>query len=440
MNLKFDIVVVGAGPAGLAAATAAAQSGRRVALLDENPRVGGQIWRAGVRESHPTRAEAHAVTAFASSGADLFCDRQVVDANPSGELQVSMGDRQTIETFAFEQLIIATGARERFLPFPGWTLPGVFGAGGLQALVRNGYDVRGSRVVVAGTGPLLLAVAAHLKQDGAEVVSIIEQAPMHRLASFGASLLFHPGKILQGLSLRANLADIPYRIGAWPVEVEGKEKVTGVWLSNGSRTWTERCDLLACGFHLVPNIELASLLGCNITEGCVQVDANQQTSIPGIYCAGEPTGVAGVDAATLQGEIAGLAAAGLKLKAAHLQRRRDAEVGFGRAMSRVFALRDEVRRLAKPETVVCRCEDVRFSQVQVQAQATPQATSKTGWTEAKLQTRCGMGPCQGRVCGPALEALFGWRNASIRPPLFPIPIAAMCSAPLHEKKTSMPVS
>ena len=432
MNRSFDIVVVGAGPAGLAAATAAACSGRHVALLDENPHVGGQIWRAGIAKSPANSARDRAIADFESSGAEIFAGHQVVDAEGPGKLKAWVDAAHTVETFSFRQLIIATGARERFLPFPGWTLPGVFGAGGLQALVRSGFDVRGKRVVVAGTGPLLLAVAAHLKQDGAHVVCILEQVPMNGLVKLSAGLLSRPRKILQGLTMRVELAGVPYRTGSWPVEAEGREKLTAVRFKDGGNVIARNCDLLACGFHLVPNTELAALLGCAIREGAVQVDSNQQTSLAGVYCAGEPTGVAGVDAALLQGKIAGLAAAGVPQKAARLHARRDAEAAFGHAMDHVFALRPELLRLAAGDTVVCRCEDVRFAALQ--------AAPQSGWTEAKLRTRCGMGACQGRVCGPAIEAIFGWRNNSIRPPLFPIPVAAMSSASLGENEISIPVS
>lgn len=422
MRRAFDIVVVGAGPAGMAAATAATDAGRKVAVLDDNPHVGGQIWRAGAGASAPDSAKERAVGAFHRSGALLLAGRQVVDATTSpGTLQAWVAAEQKLESFAFECLILATGARERFLPFPGWTLPGVFGAGGLQALVRGGYGVRGKRVVVAGTGPLLLAVAAHLKQDGAQIVAIAEQAPIRRLAGFGTSLLSRPGKMLQGIRLRAELSGVPYRTGCWIAAVEGDEGVTGVRLTDGSRTWTERCDLVACGFHLVPNTELASLLGCRVSQAGVEVNAQQQTSVEGIYCAGEPTGVAGVDAATVQGEIAGLAAAGKPEAAARLSSRRDAEAAFGRAMSRAFALRPEILKLAAPDTIVCRCEDVRLGDLQ------GENMPRRNWTDAKLQTRCGMGPCQGRICGPALDAIFEWRNNSVRPPVFPVPISALCS-------------
>jgi NADPH-dependent 2,4-dienoyl-CoA reductase/sulfur reductase-like enzyme len=239
---------------------------------------------------------------------------------------------------------------------------------------------------------------------------------------FLGTLLTRPKKVWQGLRLRTSLAGTPYRTSCWPVAVEGHPQVTAVRLSNGARTWIEPCDLLACGFHLAPNVELAMLLGCNVGPDGVTVDRNQQTSVPNLYCAGEPTGIAGVDAARLQGEVAGLAAAGDTQSASRLHRRRDAEAAFGKAMNRAFALRPELLSLAQPDTIVCRCEDVRYRDLQAQV------GEFSAWTDAKLQTRCGMGPCQGRICGPAVEQLFGWRNNSVRPPLYPVPVSAFCQA------------
>ncbi len=362
----------------------------------------------------------------------LFAGRQVVDATAApGTLQAWVAAEQRVESFRFESLIIATGARERFLPFPGWTLPGVFGAGGLQALVRGGYEVRGKRVVVAGTGPLLLAVAAHLKQDGAEIVTIAEQASIRRLAGFAAKLVSRPEKALQAMQLRAELGSVRYQTGCWAAAAEGNDAVRAVRITDGAKTWTERCDLLACGFHLVPNAELARLLGCTVTQSGVEVNAEQQTTVKGVYCAGEPTGIAGVDAAIVQGKIAGLVAAEQHSAAAKLYGLRDSEAAFGHAVTHAFALRPELRELAAPETIVCRCEDVRLGDLH--REMVPQSS----WTDAKLQTRCGMGACQGRICAPALEALFGWQNTSVRPPLFPVPVAALCSVPLDDGESLM---
>jgi NADPH-dependent 2,4-dienoyl-CoA reductase/sulfur reductase-like enzyme len=285
-------------------------------------------------------------------------------------------------------------------------------------------------VVIAGTGPLLLAVAAHLKRDGATIVAIAEQAPISRLAAFTASLLRHPTKLAQAAHLKAALMDIPYRSGCWPVAAEGTDHVTAVQLTDGRRTWKESCTLLACGFHVVPNTELAALIGCRIGESGVIVDPNQQTSVPDVYCAGEPTGIAGVESAILQGRVAGLAAASNLQEAVRLYRRRDAEAAVGKAMDRAFALRRELLALAQPDTIICRCEDVRLRQLQMQV------GEHSLWTDAKLQTRCGMGPCQGRVCGPAVKAVFGWENNSVRPPLFPVPLAAYCSDTVRRQYAS----
>jgi len=417
MMRKTDVLVIGAGPAGIAAATAAAQHGCDVLMLDDNPAVGGQIWRSGVESARIENdaAKTKAIAALHSSGAEILPGRQVVDAPGPGVLRavVETANGANAENFAWNRLILATGARERFLPFPGWTLPGVFGAGGLQALVKGGFSVAGKRIVVAGTGPLLLAVAVHLQEYGAKIVCIAEQAPLGQMLPFAASLWSHPSKLLQGIRYRAALTRVPYRTGYWPSTAEGDGSVRAVRLTDGKRIWDEPCDLLACGFHLVPNTELAALLGCRFDGDFVEVDGQQQTSVANIFCAGEPTGIAGLDAALVQGEIAGLAAAGETRKASTLHKRRDAERVFASRLESAFRLRPELRSLAAPNTIVCRCEDVSFSQLQ----------GYPSWTDAKLQTRCGMGPCQGRICGPAAQTLFGWRATSVRPPIFPVPLA-----------------
>lgn len=425
MARHAEILIVGAGPAGIASATAAATAGAQVTVLDDNPSPGGQIWRKDLPSATVPRDSArdNALREFSESKALLLTGRRVIDAQQPRNLRAFVEAAGMVESFTCDRLILATGGRERFLPFPGWTLPGVFGAGGLQALVKSGCDVAGKRVVVAGTGPLLLAVAAHLQEYGAEIIAVAEQASLHTLLPFAARLWSRPGKLLQGARYRATLMTVPYRTSCWPVAAEGTDKVTAVCLTDGKRIWTEPCDLLACGFHLVPNTELAALLGCKIVssefqDDFVAVDSKQQTSLEDIYCVGEPTGIAGVDAALIQGKIAGLAATNQTDEAKKLFKRRNREQAFGNGLDRAFALRPELKTIAQPDTIVCRCEDVRYAQLQ----------SQPSWTDAKLQTRCGMGPCQGRICGPAVQTLFGWRNSSIRPPIFPVPLSALLSA------------
>ena len=414
---NVDVLVVGAGPAGIAAAAAAAESGLCTIVLDDNPCAGGQIWRGDLqRKKQEDWGKQKALKRLAQSGAEVLGGYRVFDIEPGPAVKAIRSDESSVISFRYNQLVLATGARERFLPFPGWTLPGVFGAGGLQALVKSGFRIDGKRVIVAGTGPLLLAVASYLKKTSAHVVCVAEQVPASRLARFTTSLWTRPEKIWQGIRYRASFADAPYHTGCWPVAALANDAgLRAVRLTDGRRTWEEPCDLLACGFHLVPNTEIASLLGCAFRSEFVQVDAQQRTSLPGVFCVGEPTGIAGLEAALLQGEIAGLACAGKPTE--HLARSAEAERRFERSLAKAFALRKELRSLASPETLVCRCEDVAMSRL----------AGLTGWTHAKLQTRCGMGPCQGRICGPAVDALLGWKPVMVRPPLFPVPLEALCS-------------
>ena len=314
-----------------------------------------------------------------------------------------------------QRTILATGATELFLPFPGWTLPSVTGAGGLQAMTKSGLAVRGKRVVVAGTGPLLLAVAAGLRQHGARVLGVAEQASASSLARFGALAARQPSSRAQALGLASALAGVPYWPSSYPLRAEGDGQLERVTLRRGGREVTLACDFLAAGFGLVPELTLARLLGCQLEGGAVRVDAWQQTSVAGVYAAGEPTGIGGVGKALFEGQVAGRAATGQieRLKEAPAEAKRHA--AFVAGLQRHFALRPELRTLAQPDTVVCRCEDVRHAELQ------PHAT----WTAAKLQTRCGMGTCQGRVCGPAAAALYGWAAAGPRSPLLPVPISQL---------------
>ncbi len=268
---------------------------------------------------------------------------------------------------------------------------------------------------MAGTGPLLLAVAAHLAHDGAIVSSVVEQASLGRIARFTASLWTHPAKLIQGARYRTMLRKSAYRIGCWVVEAiagSNGQSLSAVRITDGKRIWTEPCDLLASGYHLVPNTEIAALLDCEFRGSYVSVDQFQRTSLANVFCAGEPTGIAGLDAAMVQGEIAGLACAGRS--DGLLRKRAASERAFGDTMEKAFALRDELRSLPEPATIVCRCEDVPFASLH----------GHTSWTDAKLQTRCGMGPCQSRVCGSAVEYLLGWKPVSVRQPLFPVPLEA----------------
>lgn len=410
----FDVLVIGAGPAGMAAAVRAAECGVRVGVVDDNASFGGQIWR-GSQGEHGSEAVRWRKRIDVVSITKLFGQR-VFHQPERGVLLAEGAD--DLHQLRYRTLIIATGARERFLPFPGWTLPNVMGAGGLQAMVKSGLPIRGKRVVVAGTGPLLLAVAAYLRKHGAEIPIICEQASWSRLAQFGIALLSNPGKIAQGLQLKRDLAGVRFAANSWPVAAHGSNALEAITVSRGGKSEKIACDYLACGFHLVPNVELPLLLGCKLVNGYVAVDDLQQTTVPNVFCAGEPAGIGGVESSLVEGEIAGLAAASRGDEARALFGKRRRARSFAARMDHAFRLRKELMRLASAETIVCRCEDVVYSRLQAHA----------SWRSAKLHTRCGMGPCQGRICGPATEFLFGWKPDSVRPPIFPARIADLAAA------------
>ena len=415
MSTRVDLLVVGAGPGGLEAAATAAEAGMHVCLLDDNASAGGQIWRAGKSEQNPKAARL--LRRIEERGVETRFGWRAVAAPAPRVLRVEQsGQFADIE---YAALILATGARERFLPFPGWTLPGVYGAGGLQAFAKSGFDIRGKRVVVAGTGPLLLAVAAHLRAAGAQIACVVEQGPMRRLVHFSLGLVRGQiGKLIEGASYALSTTGIPYRTNAWVTSASGEERLEKVTIRTGSRILELPCDMLATGYHLVPNTELAQLLGCELDRGYVRVDELQRTSVDGVYCAGELTGIGGVDKARIEGRIAALAVAGQADRAKSLFGGRGRHVRFARNLDAAFALREELRNLAATDTLVCRCEDVPYD-----------ALSRCrSWREAKLHTRCGMGPCQGRICAPATEFLFGWTPPAPRPPLFPVEIQTLAQA------------
>lgn len=424
---RFEVLVVGAGPAGMAAAARAGEFGVRVGLVDDNAKPGGQIWRNDLhsgnrdlenQDSHNKDA-AQWAERVRTSGAIILGGVRIFDQPEPGILLGEGTD--VVHELAHKKLVIATGARERFLPFPGWTLPNVMGAGGLQAMVKCGLPIRGKHVLVAGTGPLLLAVAAYLRKHGAEVPMICEQASWKSLSRFGAALWRNPAKAVQGLRLRKDLGPTPLVANAWPIAAHGREVLESVTVLRSGKQEAISCDYLACGFHLVPNLELPLLLGCRVQNECVWVDDFQRTSVANVFCAGEPTGIGGVELALVEGEIAGLVAGERSAQAQKLFRRRDKYRRFSGALDRAFRLRPELQSLPHPETVVCRCEDVTYSRLR----------PYTSWRAAKLHTRCGMGPCQGRVCGPATQFLLQWHPDSVRPPIFPTRLESLATVAGH---------
>lgn len=424
-----DVLVIGAGPAGLHAALAAAEHGATVCVVDDNPRPGGQVWRQGPGHSPAGRARALIAALAARHGVTLLSGARVVQAPEGQALLVEHATYARI--VRYRKLIIAIGARERFLPFPGWTLPGVTGAGGMQALIKGGMPVEGLRIVVAGSGPLLWAAAATARANGARLVAIVEQASSAAVCRFAYSLLRTPAKLLQAGRMRAALWGTPYLCGAYVAEAFGQGHVTHVRVRRDGRDSLIDCDRLACAYGLLPNTGIAAALGCRLRDLgaeagqagdlAIAVDAMQETSVPGVFAAGECTGVGGMELSAVEGRIAALAAVGQAGRAERLFTTRSSYRRFARGMHEAFALDPLLRTLPAADTLLCRCEDVRVGEVQ----------PYRSWRDAKLQTRCGMGPCQGRVCGPAAAFCLGWEGQAgfaPRPPFAPARIGTLMRA------------
>lgn len=412
-SLRVDVAIVGAGPAGIAAAVHAAGAGKRVVVLDAAPQPGGQIWRHTQRAALPALARRW-LERFDRCGATLVSGATVADAEPGRLGAEWQGRALHVEADA---IILATGAQELFLPFPGWTLPGVVGVGGAQALLKAGMDVRGKRVAVAGTGPLLLPVAAALAKAGADLRMVAEQAPPEAVRSFAASLWRTPERLLQAAAYRAAFPTVRYRWGTWVRRVDAVGRALRVTYATDRSAWIEPADLLCTASGLVPSLELARLIGCEVRGGSVAVDGQQRTSLPSVFAAGEPTGNTGVEAALVEGAIAGLAVAGQQGSGAarRLQAERAGHRRFAGRTALAFQLRPELRSRVEPDTIVCRCEDIRF------------APFAPDWSvrQAKLATRAGMGSCQGRVCGPALRHLLGVEADTVRVPLVPTSLGVL---------------
>ncbi|MHB9834264.1 FAD-dependent oxidoreductase [Paraburkholderia terrae] len=414
----FDVVVVGAGPAGLAAACEAAKTGARVAVLDDNPRAGGQVWRNG--PAHPPSDELAALLhgICATGNVMLASAMRVIAPLDKGRLLIESAE-QGGACIGYDRLILATGARELLLPFDGWTLPGVTGAGGLQALIKGGVPVRGERIVIAGSGPLLLASLATARAAGARVVAVIEQAPMASVLRFGVSLGATPAKLVQAAQLTRGFAGLRYLTSSVVRAAQGSGSVERAIVERaGGRTETIDCDRIACGYGLVPNTTLARALGCATrADGAIAVDEAQRTSVANIFAAGECVGVGGMELARVEGRLAGLAAVDVD-QGEQLRRERERWQGFAARVESAFALRDHARQLPTDDTLLCRCEDVSIGEVRAHA----------SWRDAKLHTRCGMGACQGRICGGAAQALLGWDVTQVRPPIHPAQIATLILA------------
>ncbi|MER7900320.1 NAD(P)/FAD-dependent oxidoreductase [Streptomyces sp. NPDC096046] len=444
--MRTDLAVIGAGPAGLAAALAASARGVRVTLVDAATRTGGQFYRqpaagpgAGRPEAphHRWRTWERLRDGLAASAVRVLTDHHVwiVERTPDGfTVHALLGPEQQepVEVPA-RAVLLATGGYEQVLPFPGWTLPGVVTAGGAQAMLKGGLVVPGRRAVVAGTGPLLLPVATGLAAAGVEVAALVESAAPGRLARHGRALA---GKLPEGAGYAARLLRhrVPVLTRHTVVRAHGDDRLTGVTVAaldtdGRVRPGTERhlpCDTLAAGHGMLPHTDLAESLGCRLDGFAVAVDTEQRTDVPGVWAAGEATGIGGAALALAEGHIAGHSAA------AHL--RDTAPDPAPAALTSRARLRRSAAALdaAYPppahwaeqltdDTVICRCEEVTAGAVR-EALDLGAGDART----VKLLTRAGMGWCQGRMCGTAVAGLAGCAPTPARRPFArPVPLGVL---------------
>ena len=396
---RFDVAVVGGGPAGLAAAASATAGGARVAIVDGAPRLGGQFWRH--RPGHEPAAYRRARAAAAR--AEHIANSPVWYAEPGFRLHTAAGIVDA------DRLILATGAHDRSLPFPGWDLPGVITAGGAQALLKGQGVLVGRRVVVAGAGPFLLAVAAGLAGAGARVLAVIEAGRPSAYARRPGAVVRNPAKLAEAARYATALARhrIPYRTGHAVVAAHGTDAVEAVTVArlHDGATRTLDVDALAISYGFTPQLELPLALGCATrvdADGSlvVDVDDSARTSVEGVFAAGEVTGVGGAVLSIVEGQIAGRAATDQPIDP-RLTRRRAAAGRFAAAMHAAHPTPESWPDWLGDDTLVCRCEEVPFERIR-------HAVETLGATDirsVKLLTRTGMGWCQGRICGAGAACL-----------------------------------
>ncbi|MER6710491.1 NAD(P)/FAD-dependent oxidoreductase [Streptomyces sp. NPDC000877] len=444
--MRTDLAVIGAGPAGLAAALAASARGVRVTLVDAAAEAGGQFYRqpaaglgAGRPEAlhHRWRTWERLRDGLAASAVRVLTDHHVwcVERVSGGfTVHALLGPEQEepAEVHA-RAVLLATGGYEQVLPFPGWTLPGVVTAGGAQAMLKGGLVVPGRRAVVAGSGPLLLPVATGLAAAGVEVAALVESTDPERLA---ARLTALADKLPEGTGYAVRLLRhrVPVLTRHTVVRAHGDDRLTGVTVAaldadGRVRPGTGRqlpCDTLAVGHGMLPHTDLADGLGCRLDGLAVAVDDEQRTDVPGVWAAGEATGIGGAALALAEGHIAGCsAAARLRGTApdpapaavrARTKLRRSAA-----ALDSACAPPAHWPEQVTDDTVVCRCEEVTAGAVR-DALDLGAGDERT----VKLLTRAGMGWCQGRMCSTAVAGLAGCPPTPARRPFArPVPLGVL---------------
>ena len=454
----YDVVVIGAGPAGLAAAATAAEAGLSTLLLDENASPGGQVWRAitstPVTECDHLGADywagAKLVEAVRSSGAEIIQRATVWSLDRNLEVGVSVGGGSAF--VRARRVILATGALERPFPIPGWTLPGVMTAGAAQTMLKASGLVPDGRTVIAGQGPLLWLLAAQILRLGGRIDRILDTTERRNyLAALPHAFAFVTSPYFaKGLAMMREVrAKVPVVSGVSELAVAGDGQIATVTYAAGSRREAIPVELLLLHQGVVPNVNLAMAAGIehrwNDRQLCWSpvLDGDGNTSVEGIAIAGDGAGIGGAAAAVVRGRIAARAAvevlapaAAAKLAPMTTFRASLSQAERGRAF--LDTLFRPARRFRVPsgDTIVCRCEEVTATDI-----LDAVAIGATGPNQLKAYRRTGMGPCQGRLCGLTVTELMAQARGKtpqeigyyrLRAPVKPITLAELASLPKTE--------
>lgn len=408
------IIVIGAGPAGLAAAEAASRNGTDVALIDSASRKGGQYWRhrTSVKGYRSNRADQLFAKIEGASSITHISEATVWSIEKEVELfRVNYLQGGQESSLTAEKLILATGAYDRSLPFPGWDKPGSMTPGAAQALLKGHGVLAGKRVIVAGTGPFLLPVVTGLAESGAEIVGLFDaHSPLRWLMSPQA-LLLNPGKfgeLIYYAKLLRKYKILPRAkrvISSFEDGVATVSRIDSRFSLRSQGAQRYEVDVVAVGWGFLPDLSLGGLAGCTErvdTDGTTVfvVDGEQRSSHKNIWIAGEATGIGGADLSLLEGEIAGLSASGQAINKS-IRRNRLRKKIFADALKRTYPVRDGWRSWPQESTTICRCEEVKLGEIQDSVTELGAEDSRT----AKLFTRAGMGLCQGRVCSRNVSEL-----------------------------------
>jgi NADPH-dependent 2,4-dienoyl-CoA reductase/sulfur reductase-like enzyme len=460
---EVEVAIVGAGPGGLGAALEASEAAAEVVLIDEYATLGGHYYKQVPDAFRVKRLDAESeeyvegaelVERVKASRIEFLPSTLVWSVFRDGTLGLYREERT--EELRGKKLILAPGAQEMPVAFPGWTLPGVMMGGAAQALLVTQRVLPGHRVVMAGVGPLQLKVASQLLEAGATVVDILEASGTPPVSMQNAlRSMGHWGKMRQGMKywLKLKKSRTPYHHSHVPVRALGEEQLEAVVVAQVNEDWqvvpgTERtleADALCLSYGFVPSSQLTRLLGCRLdynerAGGWVTWhDADQQTDFAGVYVAGEVGGIGGADVALEEGRIAGLAAArALGKPGANGRQNQEREAGKRLARAKRFAevtagmmqLKPALIDLITDDTILCRCENVTAEQV-IETIGFEGDFTLRG---VKVHTRAGMGPCQGRMCSHLIARLIAKKTGtaleSIHPdtaqaPIKPVPLRAL---------------